>query len=133
MDDNPINLEFDLLASIFCLEDESCDFKTMFPNHVISVIQRVCDVDEDDRSRPKHSDDDHDQLANVSTAAVTLCLKFEILPDYPLVVPSVSVHCSHKQFTRNLALKVKDFIREEALSLIGTHKLLFYLSSSKMG
>ena len=42
-DDNPITQEFELLASIFCLEDESCDLKTMFPNYVISVIQTVCD------------------------------------------------------------------------------------------
>ena len=104
----------------------------MFPNYVISVIQTVCDVNEDDSSGPKHSGDDHDQLANASVnknESTTLCLSFEISPDYPLVVPSVSVQCSHRKFTRNLALKVKDFINEEALSIIGmfvgTHKFRF--------
>lgn len=116
--------ELELLASVFCLDNESCDIKTIFPNHVISVTQRVNAEDK------RLNSIDHDNLAAINKNESTLlCLSFELPPEYPLMCPSVSVHCNAQGFTRSLALKVSEYIKEEALALIG-EPMLFQLCQS---
>ena len=114
-DDSVFHDEFDLLASIFCLDGESCDVKTTFPNPVISVTQRVGQIRLDNY--------DHDLAVDKNNES-TLCLSFELSPEYPFEIPSnISVQCSNIAFTRSSTSNVSDLLKDEAQTLIGKTKL----------
>lgn len=128
---HPIFEEFGLLVSVFCLDGESCDIKTTFPNHVISVTQRVVS-DDLDHDCCCLDNNDHDLAVNKNESTTTVYVSFDLPPDYPLVCPShISIRCSHSGFTRNSASKISDLLKNEALALIGEPMLLQLCQSAK--
>ena len=95
-----IEEEVELLAAMFAMEGESCIVVAKVPCYIIEITQRL------------------DQQHHFT-------LSFECGQDYPLrAAPTISVRCSHPNFTRSEAAKVVTDLIGRTSSLIGAPMLI---------